>query len=89
MALGAILLRGWGRPDAQAGVFNWHDCADINRGSTLRVRSNALVLQNTRVFFVGEEPMISGVENGQGFVRRWFDVAKESWRDAAPGGLLA
>ncbi len=67
VALGAILLRGWGRPDAQAGVFNWHDCADINRGSTLRVRSNALVLQNTRVFFVGEEPMISGVENGQGF----------------------
>ncbi len=81
IALGAILLRGWGRPDFQAGVFNMHDYVDLHRGSTLRIRADAMIVQNARVFFVGESPMVSGIEGGRGFMRRWFDLAKEAWRD--------
>ena len=82
IALGTILLRGWGRPDFQAGVWNAYDYVDLNRGSMTRVRADALLLQNARTFFIGEAPMVSGLEGGQGFSDRWFKVAKEAWHDA-------
>jgi hypothetical protein len=81
IALGTIFLRGWGRPDYQAGVFNWRDYADRNSGAKLRVQADAIAVQNARVFFVGEAPMVSGIEGGRGYTQRWFDVAAEAWRD--------
>ncbi len=67
IALGTIFLRGWGRPDYQAGVFNWRDYADRNSGGKLRVQADAIAMQNARVFFVGEAPMVSGIEGGRGY----------------------
>lgn len=67
IALGTILLRGWGRPDYQAGVWNSYDYVDRNKGSLARVRADALILQNARTFFIGEEPLVSGLEGGQGY----------------------
>jgi len=81
IALGTILLRGWGRPDYQAGVWNWYDYVDLNRGSTARVRADALLVQNARTFFIGEAPLVSGLDGGQGYAERWFKVAKEAWHD--------
>ena len=81
IALGSIFLRGWGRPDYQAGVFEWRDYVDPTSGSVLRVRADAIMLQNARVFFVGECPMVSGIEGGRGWVRHWFDSATEAWQD--------
>ena len=81
IALGTVFLRGWGRPNYQAGVFNWRDYIDRNSGSILRVRANAIALQNARTFFVGEAPMVSGLEGGRGYPQRWFDMATEAWQD--------
>ena len=82
VSLGSIVLRGWGRPDYQAGVFDMWDYVDRNSGAALRVRADALMLQNARTFFVGESPMVSGIDDGgRGCVGRWFDLAAEAWQD--------
>jgi hypothetical protein len=81
IALGTILLRGWGRPYFQAGVWDWNDYIDINRGSITRVRADALIVQNARTFYIGEAPMVSGMDRGQGYAHRWFDIGKEAWQD--------
>ena len=82
ISLGSIVLRGWGRPDYQAGVFDMWDYVDRNSGAALRVRADAVALQNARVFFVGESPMVSGIDDGgRGCVGRWFDLAAEAWQD--------
>ncbi|MGH7171041.1 MAG: beta-galactosidase trimerization domain-containing protein, partial [Gemmataceae bacterium] len=80
IALGSILMRGWGRPYFQAGIFTQYGYVDIYPGSIPRVQADALVLQNARTFFVGNAPIISGLD-GQGFSKRWFAVAKETWED--------
>ena len=81
IALGAILLRGWGRPDYQAGVWNWYPYVDQNPGSLARVRADALLVQNARTFFIGEAPLVSGLDGGQGYLDEWFKVGKEAWHD--------
>ncbi len=45
-----------------------------------RVEADALIVQNARTFFVGNAPVVSDVD-GQGFSKRWFNVAKETWGD--------
>ena len=80
ISLGSILMRGWGRPDYQAGVFSRQGYLDTYAGSLPRVKADALILQNARVFIVGNAPVISGLD-GQGFSKRWFSVAKETWED--------
>jgi hypothetical protein len=49
-------------------------------GSIPRVEADALILQNARTFFVGNAPVVSDVD-GEGFSKRWFSVAKETWGD--------
>jgi hypothetical protein len=44
------------------------------------VQADALIVQNARSFFVGNAPVVSGVD-GQGFSNRWFAVAKNTWED--------
>jgi len=78
--LGAILARGWGRPDYQAGVFTQFGYIDTYPGSVSRVQSDALIVQNARTFSVGNAPVIGGLE-GRGYTQRWFDVNTETWKD--------
>ncbi len=78
--LGAILARGWGRPDYQAGVFSQFGYIDTYPGSISRVQADALIVQNARTFCVGNAPVIGGLE-GRGFTQRWFDVNTETWHD--------
>lgn len=80
IALGSILMRGWGRPYFQAGVFTQYGYADTYPGSIPRVQVDALIVQNARTFFVGNAPVVTGID-GQGFSKRWFAVAKETWED--------
>jgi len=80
ISLGSILARGWGRPYYQAGVFTQFGYIDTYPGSISRVQANALIVQNARTFFVGNAAVIGGLE-GRGYCQRWFDVAKETWKD--------
>ncbi|MBI3666960.1 MAG: hypothetical protein HY236_12205 [Acidobacteria bacterium] len=80
ISLGSILLRGWGRPDYQAGVFSQQGYLDTYPGALPLVKADALILQNARVFIVGNAPVIGDLD-GQGFSKRWFQVASETWQD--------
>jgi hypothetical protein len=80
IALGSILMRGWGRPCFQAGVFTRYGYAEIYPGSIPRVEVDALIAQNARTFFVGNAPVVGGIDD-HGFSKRWFAVAKETWED--------
>jgi hypothetical protein len=80
IALGSILMRGWGRPNFQAGIFTDYGYSDTYPGDLARVRADALIVQNARSFFVGNAGVVSGVD-GQGFSNRWFAVAKDTWED--------
>jgi hypothetical protein len=80
ISLGSIMMRGWGRPNYQAGVFSRQGYLDTYPGVLPQVKANALILQNARVFIVGNAPVIGGLD-GQGFSKRWFNVAKETWAD--------
>jgi len=80
ISLGSILMRGWGRPDYQAGVFSQQGYLDTYPGSIPRVKADGLIVQNARVFIVGNAPVIGGLD-GEGFSKRWFNVAKETWAD--------
>jgi hypothetical protein len=82
ISIGSILLRGWGRPDYQAGTFSRQGYLDTYPGSIPRVLTDALIVQNARTFFVGNAPIISDLD-GQGFSKRWFAVAKENWADVS------
>jgi hypothetical protein len=80
ISIGSILMRGYDRPYYQAGVFSQYGYLDMYPGSIPRVEADALILQNARTFFVGNAPVVSDVD-GEGFSRRWFNVAKETWGD--------
>ena len=80
IALGSIMMRGWGRPGYQAGIFTWAPYLDSVPESPLRVQTDALILQNSRVFFVGETPLVAHID-GKGFATRWFARAKEAFAD--------
>jgi hypothetical protein len=80
IALGSIMMRGWGRPYFQAGTFTQYGYIDTYPGSIPQVQVDALIVQNARTFFVGNAPLATGVD-GEGFSKRWFAVAKETWED--------
>jgi Hypothetical glycosyl hydrolase 6 len=80
ISMGSILMRGWGRPDYQAGVFSQQGYLDTYPGSIPRVKADGLIVQNARVFIVGNAPVVGGLD-GEGFSKRWFSVAKETWAD--------
>ena len=80
ISIGSILMRGWGRPDYQAGVFSRQGYLDTFPGSVPRVKADALIVQNARTFIVGNAPIIGHLD-GQGFSKRWFEVATETWED--------
>jgi len=80
IALGSILMRGWGRPGYQAGVFTEYGYSDAYPGDLARVQADALIMQNARSFFAGNAGVVSGID-GQGFSNRWFAVAKDAWAD--------
>jgi len=80
ISLGSILMRGWDRPYYQAGVFTRQGYIDMYPGAIPRVQAGALIVQNSRTFFVGDAPIINGLD-GQGFSKRWFAVADETWQD--------
>jgi hypothetical protein len=80
ISLGSIMMRGWGRPGYQAGVFTWAPYLDSVPESPLRVETDSLILQNSRVFFVGETPLVAHID-GKGFATRWFVRAKEAFAD--------
>ncbi len=80
ISIGSILMRGWGRPDYQAGVFSRQGYLDTFPGSVPRVKADALMVQNARTFIVGNAPIIGHLD-GQGFSKRCFQVAAETWED--------
>lgn len=80
VCLGAIMMRGWNRPYYQGAIFSDQGYIDMYPATVSRVNVNALLLQNCRTFFVGNAPIINGLD-GQGFSKRWFDVAAETWAD--------
>ncbi len=80
IALGSILMRGWGRPYFQAGLFTRYGYTDTYPGTIPRVQADALIVQNARTFFVGNAPVLGGID-GQGYSKRWFEVAEETWED--------
>ncbi len=80
ISLGSIMMRGWGRPDYQAGIFTWAPYLDSVPKTPLRVQTDSLILQNSRVFFVGETPLVAHID-GKGFATRWFDRAQEAFAD--------
>lgn len=80
IALGSILMRGWGRPYYQAGIFTDYGYSDTYPSDLARAQADALIVQNARTFFVGDAPVLSGID-GQGFSNRWFAVAKGAWED--------
>lgn len=82
ISIGSILMRGYARPDYQAGVFSKQGYLDLYPGSIPRVKADALMVQNARTFIVGNAPIISDLD-GQGFSKRWFAVAKETWADVS------
>jgi hypothetical protein len=80
IALGAIISRGWARPDYQGGVFSQFGYMDTYPASIARVQADSLIVQNSRTFFVGNAPVIGGLD-GIGYSKRWFGVARENWED--------
>ena len=80
ISIGSILMRGYDRPYYQAGVFSQYGYLDMYPGSIPRVEADALIVQNARTFFVGNAPVVSDID-GEGFSKRWFNVAKETWGD--------
>jgi hypothetical protein len=44
------------------------------------VKADAIMVQNARTFIVGRAPVIGGLD-GEGFSKRWFAGAKETWQD--------
>ena len=80
ISIGSMLMRGWGRPDYQAGVFSRQGYLDTFPGSLPRVKADALMVQNARTFIVGNAPVVGNLD-GQGFSKRWFEVAAETWTD--------
>ena len=80
IALGSILMRGWGRPNYQAGVFTDYGYSDTYPAELARIQADALIVQNARTFFVGNAGVVSGID-GQGFSNRWFAVADDAWAD--------
>jgi hypothetical protein len=80
IALGSIILRGSGRPYYQGGIFTEQGYLDTYPGVVSRVNVDAMILQNSRTFFFGNAPIINGID-GQGFSKRWFSVANETWKD--------
>ncbi len=80
IALGSIILRGWGRPDYQAGIFTMAPYYDSLPEAPFRVQTDALLVQNSRIFFVGETPLVSNID-GVNYSVRWFDRAREAFAD--------
>ncbi len=80
IALGSILMRGFGRPNYQAGIFTDYGYSDTYPGDLARVQADALIVQNARTFFAGDAGVLSGID-GQGFSNRWFSVATDAWKD--------
>lgn len=81
VCLGAIIMRGWNRPYYQGAIFSEQGYIDTYPGTMCRVSVDALMLQNCRTFFVGNAPIVNGLDR-EGFSKRWFDVARETWNDA-------
>ena len=80
IALGSIIMRGWGKPNPQGGVFTKQGYTEIYPATVARVKADAMLVQNCRVFFVGNSPVVSGIDE-QGFSKRWFHVATETYAD--------
>ncbi len=80
ISVGSMVMRGWNRPDYQAGIFSRQGYLDTYPGQIPRTLAAGLIAQNARTFIVGNAPIITGLD-GQGFSKRWFEVAKETWAD--------
>jgi len=80
IALGSILMRGWGRSAYQAGAFTLWPYIDELPVTPFRVQVDALILQNARVFFVGEAPLVAHLD-GRNFSTRWFERVGEAFAD--------
>jgi hypothetical protein len=80
IALESILIRGWGRPDYQAGFYRNYGYMDTYPGNVGRVKADTCLVQNARVFLIGDAPLIPGLD-GQGISKRFMGAAKESFED--------
>jgi hypothetical protein len=81
IALESILIRGWGRPAYQAGFYTSNGYMDTYPGNLGRVKADARLVQNARVFLVGNAPLIPNLDT-DGFSKRYMGVAKETFEDA-------
>ncbi len=80
IALESILIRGWGRPDYQAGFYTSYGFMDTYPANLGRVKADTRIVQNARVFFIGDAPLIPNLD-GQGFSRRNMALARETFED--------
>ena len=81
IAMGSIILRGWGRPDYQAGIFTMWPYVDSLPETTFRTQCDALLVQNSRVFFVGESPIVPGDDSKLNLAARWYDRNRQGFAD--------
>ncbi len=84
--LGSILMRGWGRPDYQAGVFSQQGYLDTYPGDFRASRPTRLCYKMLASSLSGTR--LSWAASMVGFSKRWFSVAKETWEDVRTGSLL-
>lgn len=80
IALESILIRGWGRPGYQAGFYTSYGFVDTYPGNLGRVKADTRLVQNARVFLIGNAPLIPDLDR-QGFSKRYMGVAKETFED--------
>jgi hypothetical protein len=80
IALESILIRGWGRPDYQAGFYTSYGWMDTYPGNLGRVKADSRLVQNARIFFIGDAPVIPYLDK-EGFSTRYMGIAKETFED--------
>ncbi len=80
IALESILVRGWGRPDYQAGFYTSYGFMDTYPGNLGRVKADTRLVQNARVFYIGDAPLIPDLDKN-GYSTRYMGIATETFED--------
>ena len=82
IALESILIRGWGRPDYQAGFYTSYGFMDTYPGNLGRVKADTRLVQNARVFFIGDAPLIPDLD-GHGYLEALHGNSQRNLRRCA------
>ena len=74
------MMRGWGRPGYQAGIFTEYGYSDMYPGDLARVQANALILRRMRAAFLWGMRALSVGSTGKDF-EPLVSLAKDTWED--------